>query len=866
MVGSRVKQAFLSPIPARHIAGTLAALWIVAHVLLLFSGWPTVTGILILGVLLPGTLAAAWLLHRVFPTALEFALYSLGLGYTLYMLTLLALSVVPGGLASWHVVVALDMLCLLLALGWWRTWRLPSVPSGWQPPDATWDRWAVVGLLSVLGTGALLRLLDLGYSEFLFDEIRVMHLSAEVIQGYPSALLLHRKGPAEILIPTGIYAVQQSITEAHARFPFALANLVGLAAIYLLGWRIFGKVAGWTAAMLLAVDGFFIAFARFTQYQSIVFLMSTLIVLALHRYAQRQTRNEHLNVAYLWIAGLCFVAGIYSHYEAIWVVIPGLYLLWVYSRRSGDWRGLLRAAIGPLLVTLGLILAFYVPFVLDTNWQATADNLFGKRIGNDFPYNNLADFFDRATIYDATYQILFLVLSTVFAQALVLWRHWPRNEALLAIVVTIAGLAATFLVSPAWLRMGETDHTWLFFTLAAGAVVVTPRLPHDERAIWLWFALSMLISLFGIAEPNTHVYTFFMGWVLVVGYAMENGWQGLRSRMGLPTARGMALAAATLVFAIFANYAFWFFAYTPIEILRTWSENRLWGYWTPYELPNQDSIYGFPFKNGWKVIGALYADGTLDAPFDTYESSRIVDWYSRGPHICPPDAEYYMVPTKLQPNEQFEIGTKLDELAALNYQEWGYVTINGDTRLRIFSKHPVQGAPHVFDEADYAPIFDKTLSSPYFVKAGPALLVEPTNDVDYRLGDSIWLKGYSLPQSSVEAGSTISLDLYWQATEYQEGGDKTFVQIINLDTLHKAAQRDSEPGCDKYTLEDWRPGDLNYDPYTLTIAPDTPPGNYTVLVGLYDEETEERYPVFAADGAAVGDSIALTTLEVVHTP
>jgi hypothetical protein len=194
------------------------------------------------------------------------------------------------------------------------------------------------------------------------------------------------------------------------------------------------------------------------------------------------------------------------------------------------------------------------------------------------------------------------------------------------------------------------------------------------------------------------------------------------------------------------------------------------------------------------------------------------------------------------------------------------VTINGDARLRIFSRQPVQGAPRVFDEADYAPIFDKTLSSPYFVKAGPALLVEPANDVDYRLGDSIWLKGYSLPQSSVEAGSTISLDLFWQATEYPASGDKTFVQIINLDTVHKAAQRDSEPGCGKYTLEDWRPGDLNYDPYTLTIAPDTPPGNYSVLVGLYDKETEERYPVFAADGAAVGDSIALTTLEVIHTP
>lgn len=845
---------------------SLGVLAIVAHALLLLPGWPTVTGVLLLGILLPGTVAAAWLLRQVFPTWLEFALYSLGLGYTLYVLVLLALSIVPGDLAPWQVIVAFDALLLLLALGWWRAqWapgHLPPQQSDWQPPDAVWDRWALAGLVSVLVVGALLRLPNLGYTEFLFDEIRVMHSAAEIIQGYPSALLLHRKGPTEILIPTGIYAVQQAITEAHARFPFALANLAGLAAIYLLGWRIYGKVAGWVAAMLLAVDGFFVAFARFTQYQSIVFLMSALIVLALHR----QANSNRPQPAYLWVAGLCFVTGIYSHYEAVWVVVPGLYLLWVAGRRGwGSSLELLRAAISPLLVTVALLLAFYVPFVLDANWQATADNLFGKRIGSEFPYNNLADFFLRATIYDSAYQILFLIAGTLVAQALVLWRNWPRWAAWIAIILSSAGLALTF-ARPEWLRVGETDFAWLFFTLAVASVVLTPGLRHEERAIWLWFGVPMLASLFAVAEPNTHVYTFFMGWVLVTGGAVESGWEWLRKRVGLPMARPLALGIASILLIIFGNYTFWFFTYSRVEILRTWSENRLWGYWTPYDLPNRDSIFGFPFKNGWKVIGALYADGTLDAPFDTYESGRIADWYARGPYICPPDANYYIVPSKLQPNEQVEEQAKLDELAALNYQEWGNVTVNGEPRLRIFSRDPVQGAPRVYDEADYAPIFDNTLSSPYFLKAGPALLVEPATRVDYRLGESIWLKGYSLPQTQVAAGDKVPLELYWQTTAYQtEGhgaGDKRFVQIINLDTLHKIAQRDSEPGCTKYEMEDWRPGDLNYDPATLTIAPDAPPGTYSVIVGLYDDETEERYPVFAADGAPLGDFVPLTTIEV----
>jgi hypothetical protein len=840
--------------------GLIAAgvLGVVAHALLFFSGWPTVAGVLILGILLPGLLAAAWWLRRILPTALEFALYALGLGYILYVLILLSLSVLPGGLAPWQVVVAMDALCLLLALGWWRAWRLPATAADWQPPDLTWDRWAIVGLASVLVTGALLRLPDLGYSEFLYDEIRIVHRAAEIIQGYSPALILHRKGPTEILIPTGIYAVQQAITEAHARFPFALANLAGLAAIYLLGWRMFGKVAGWAAAMLLAVDGFFIGFSRFTQYQSIIFLMTVLIVLALHR----QARSNRVQPAYLWIAGLCFVTGMYAHYEALWAIVPGLYFLWVYGARTEDWRGLLRAAVGPVFVSSALLLAFYVPFLLDTRWQSTVNNIFGKRIGGDFPYNNLRDFLDRATIYDSAYQILFMIVGALLAQALILRRGWPRWVAWTASALTLAGMALTFFVRPDWLRVGETDYTWLFFTLAIGVVVVTPCIRDEERATWLWFGVPMIVSLFVVAEPNTHVYGFFLGWVLVVGAALEQCWEALRATIGLIPARRLALPVATVVVAIFANYTFWFFTYTDAEILRTWRENRLWGYWTPYELPSRDSLYGFPYKNGWKVIGALYADGTLDAPFDANEAGRIADWYSRGPYVCPPEAEYYVLPTKLQPNEQNEVTEKLGELAALGYQEWGYVTVNDDPRLRIFTSRPVDGPPRVFDEADYAPIFDATLTSPYFIKAGPALLTQPATPINYRLGEHTWLKGYTLPHTQVAPGDKLPLELYWEVTQYSDSEDKTFVQIINLDTLHKAAQRDSEPGCGKYAIDDWRAGDLNFDPYTLTIAPDAPPGNYTVLVGIYDEETEERYPVFAADGAQVGDFVPLTTIEI----
>ncbi len=834
----------------------IGLLLVAGNLLTLFTGWSDVAGVLILGVFLPGILAAAWLLHRAFPPRAEFIAYSLGLGLLLYVLTLLGVVVLPGQLQGWQVLLAFNLLSGLLAIGWWRAQRLPAITL----TDTPLDRWALVGLVSVLVVAALLRLPNLGYSDFQGDEARAMLRAAEVIQGYPSALVIHKKGPAEILLPTGIYAVQGMITEAQARFPFTLAGMVGILAIYLLGWRMFGAVAGWIAAMLLAVDGYFIGFARIVQYQSVVFCMSVLVVLAIYR----QARSDRPMPAYLLLAGLCFVGSLYAHYEALWVLIPGLYLLYVYVQRTENWRGLLRALSMPVVVTLGLLLLFYVPFLLDARWDQTARDVFGNRIGNDFPYNNLRDFFERTTIYDSAYQAIFMIIAALLAQAIVLRQAWPRLVVWGVVALTAGGLAFTFFTRPDWLRIGGMDHTWIFFALAIGVVVASPRIRAEDRAVWLWFGVPMVLSIFFVSKPNSHVYGFFMGWALVIGSASETIWQGLQTQIGLPRARLVALPAALILLTIFANYAFLFFTYTGVEVLRTWTQHRPWGYWTPYTLPTRGSLFGLPYKNGWKVVGALYADGTLDAPFTSNETSRVGDWYSRGLHFCPPDAQYYMLPTTLQPDEALEDPARLQELEANGFRQWGVVTVKGDPRLRIFTREPGDEPVRVFEESDYARHFDIMLTSPFFLKTGPALLSQPATPVAYRLGEHMWLKGYTLPRTQVEAGEQLQLQLFWEMAQAQDIEDKVFIQLIDLNTLVKVAQRDSEPGCSVYSMDEWRANELNLDPYTLTIAPDAPLGSYTLLVGAYNAESQERFPVFNADGSPIGDAIPLTTIEVVE--
>ena len=52
----------------------------------------------------------------------------------------------------------------------------------------------------------------------------------------------------KLLLPTVIYALTDHLTETTARLPFTIANFTALFALFLLGWRLFGPVAGWSAA------------------------------------------------------------------------------------------------------------------------------------------------------------------------------------------------------------------------------------------------------------------------------------------------------------------------------------------------------------------------------------------------------------------------------------------------------------------------------------------------------------------------------------------------------------------------------------------------------------------------------------------
>ncbi len=843
----------------RTLVGIWGLLWAAAH------------GLLLVGVSLPLGFAAAYTLTILLPawllmdgmggrepagpaTWLERGVLGLGAAYALATLTTLLLGYLPGGLQPWQLLLAFDLLLVLLFIA--GRWLRRSTPDATPTLDGrvTWRWWLGLGL--VVAVAAFLRMADVGYAEFQDDEVTVVTHAAEMIQGREDALFVHDKGPAEILLTALHYAPVQRLNEATARLPFGVAGVIGLMGVMLLGTRLFGPLAGWLAAILLALDGYFIGFGRIVQYQSVVFLMVVLTVLLLYRMVQAGRLQSHGLV----LVALCLATGILAHFEALFAVVPGLYLLSVLWRREGFRPREARTLLLAVGLGLGLLALFFVPFALHPRFQRTYEEILFNRVGTGFPYNNLYDFFFRTTIYSSTYYVALLMAAAAGSLLAALWRYrqgWVRWA---GAGLVLLGLGLT-LWSSTWLTVVGQDHTWLPF-VAFSLACLAPGQEDEERMLWLWLGVTLVVSLFFVQKPRTHVYNFFFPWALVAGMGLARFWQWSARRLGEPTAQTVGVGLAGALILLFGNYEYWYFAHTRVEVLRTWAENRPRGYWVSYHEPSQNAIFGFPFKNGWKVVGALYAQGVLDGPFARNGKRGVAGWYTRGGNDCERDHVYYIYTPENEPTNRGLVTPKPRPSAGEGYHLLGTVMVNGEPRLEIYRRgQPPASPPKTYDVADFEAYFDQNLSSPLFEQSGPVANPAIQHPLALRLGDAILLRGYTLSQERLAPGERLDLTLYWQATGPIQQPYTVFTQLIDLETLHKAGQRDGVPGCERFPTDRWQPGDIMVDRYAIAVAADAPPGTYSLLVGMYDRN-EERLPVFDEAGAHLGDAIVLTQLSV----
>jgi hypothetical protein len=127
-----------------------------------------------------------------------------------------------------------------------------------------------------------------------------------------------------------------------------------------------------------------------------------------------------------------------------------------------------------------------------------------------------------------------------------------------------------------------------------------------------------------------------------------------------------------------------------------------------------------------------------------------------------------------------------------------------------------------------------------------------------RFGDVLTLEGYRiLPGLSVQAGQEVTVLTRWHIERGTETEFTLFTHVLDA-SRNVISQQDalSVPSWG------WIAGDSFLQVHRFTIPEGTEPGTMQVEIGVYSQPDILRLPVVNPQGAAEGDSLMITTIQV----
>ncbi len=129
-------------------------------------------------------------------------------------------------------------------------------------------------------------------------------------------------------------------------------------------------------------------------------------------------------------------------------------------------------------------------------------------------------------------------------------------------------------------------------------------------------------------------------------------------------------------------------------------------------------------------------------------------------------------------------------------------------------------------------------------------------------GNEMSLLGYDLPERPVAAGGKLQVALYWKALRRMKTEYSVTVQLVDEEG-HLWGQKDSwHPG--EFPTVRWEMDGYDLDRHALPALPGTPPGDYTIRVGVYALQSGRALDVLSANGIPIGTSFELGKVQVVR--
>lgn len=789
---------------------------------------------------------------------IERAILACGLSFAWIILGLLYLAYLNIPLVGWHPIA----ISAVISLPAWLCARRRKLSS------LSWPSTRMGFILAgVFVIAAAIRFIQLGYAEFHEDEVEVLSLAVRISKGEGYAVFLHRKGPLQVLVPLAFWLLTGPIHEGLARMPFAVANLLGVLTVTCLVTRIGGRGAGLVAGVLIALNGYLVAFSRMVQYQSFVFLLISLSVFCLWEVV----RSSEKTLIFPGI--LCTGAGLLAHFDAV-VYLPVIgYLAWQIVGRYPAARG---QVLVSSVIVLGLCLSFYVPYGFDPQFQHTLSYLSEDRVGTQWLYNNLPGLLELDRVYSSRYYLP--VVVALVAGLFVTYAVKSTRFKGLTMLPLLVGVVATSVASR-WPELYKFDGInlailpglcltggvfWALRKISSCPGDVVRDEPGSNASVGfevlaLWWAVPALAYTFLVRAPGTHVYVMYPGLAALAGLGALSVWSRMTRQM-----RILLVSAGSTCLALILGYQSVIFLLPEAlwsDVCLQWKDN--WAGWIYGALPKPASYFGYPRRVGWKGAGYLMDRGIIPDDFRSIGVEFSVPvWYMFDtPRSCYSDAALYLV--VLPPDAEAGYIPKVLPSKS-DYGHIATIYVEGRPRLSLWQKGVVgMRSPAIYKLEELSSRFDEIATIKRFSALDSDMI-----QTNYRFATVAKLLGYRVQPRPVAGvvraspGDELMLWVYWQSIQPLKDLYRAFVHLGENPVW---TQQDDDPACRLPTLL-WRARQVTRGQFRLSIPREMPSGRYPLNLGLYDPVTMERLSVVGEHGQELGDAVLLVTVEIERPP
>ena len=454
-----------------------------------------------------------------------------------------------------------------------------------------------LSLVIVLCIAFILRFVSLGYSDFQGDEIKALFLPDET-DSISEFFLTQRKGPVQFLITFLIKLVDPLyLNQFLVRFPFALAGFISVYYFYKLIKHHFGEKIAFYASLLLATNGFFIAFSRIAQYQSFVILFSVLCLYAL----TLATSNPGMKIKGLYLGMFFWALSILSHYDGIFI-LPVVLVLVIKWIKDGDlnYKFKMKTAALAFILFSTLNLVFYIPFVMYLSMETKA--YWAGRLVGDVS-SKMSSSYYLFSVYQPIYVIHFYI-------------------AFFIVVVTAFLLA----ICPNFIKKLFSNLTSIKTVFETASEIILKKIGLSKFfTLVFWFALPFIFLEAIVSIPGTHIYTYLLPLFILIAIGisfLEDVWLKVTKKIRFIKPVLIKNIPLFLMFSFFAIQSYFVFVDNYKEY--PWQEKKflIWTMHTPnptYHL----SLFGFPYFRDWESISEFVAGYPDVMAYSTNERESI---------------------------------------------------------------------------------------------------------------------------------------------------------------------------------------------------------------------------------------------------